>query len=78
MYGTEIWTLQDQDKSSATETEMKFLGNSTAYTQFEPDRNQDILKRIKTKGVLMKISIHNSTWIKHVGGMKSQDCRRLL
>jgi hypothetical protein len=50
-----MWTLKGQDKSRATETEMKFLGNSAEYTQFDPYRNRVILKRIRTKGALMKI-----------------------
>jgi len=57
---------------------MKFLGNSAEYMHFDPYRNQDILKRIKTKGALMKISSHKSTMIKQVSGKESQVYRRLL
>jgi hypothetical protein len=54
LYGCEIWTLKEQDKSEITAAEMKFLRKTIKYTLFDHKRNQDIMKELKTQSVLEK------------------------
>lgn len=66
LYGTNTWTLKDQQKSRITADEMKFLRKTAKYTLFAHKRNDSICKEHKIHPVLEQINNYNSKWIQHV------------
>jgi hypothetical protein len=44
IYGSEIWTLTQEDKSRLKASEMKFLRRTAGYTLLDHKKNEDILQ----------------------------------
>jgi hypothetical protein len=66
IYGSDIWTLTQQDKSRLKASEMKFLSRTAGYTLLDHKKNQDILQELNTTPVLEKITKYRHNWVKHV------------
>jgi hypothetical protein len=47
IYGSEIWTLTQQNKSRLKASEMKFLRRTAGHTLLDHKKNEDILTRIQ-------------------------------
>jgi hypothetical protein len=54
LYGSEFWTLQEQDKARITAVEMTFLRKPARYKLCDHKRNQGIIKELKTQQILEK------------------------
>jgi hypothetical protein len=50
-YGSEIWTLTEQDKSRLKASEMKFLRRTAGYTLLDHKKNEDVLQELNTTPV---------------------------
>ena len=61
-----LWIIKEQDTSRITASEMKFFRKSAKYRLFYHNRNQDILKELKTQAILVQISNYNNKWIRCV------------
>jgi hypothetical protein len=61
IYGSEIWTLTQQDKSRLKASEMKFLRRTAGYTLLDHKKNEDILQKLNTTSVLEKIKNIDTT-----------------
>jgi hypothetical protein len=70
IYGSEIWTLTQQDKSRLKASEMKFL-RTAGYTLLDHKENEDILQELNTTSVLEKITKYRHNWVKHVHCMNN-------
>jgi hypothetical protein len=71
IYGREIWTLTQQDKSRLKASEMKFLRRTAGYTLLDHNKNEDILQELNTTSVLEKITKYRHNWAKHVHRMNN-------
>jgi hypothetical protein len=56
LYGSEAWTLKEQDKSRIAAAEMKFMRKTAKYTWQDHKRNQDITEELKMQPVIEKIN----------------------
>jgi hypothetical protein len=70
LYGSETWTLREQDKSRITAAEIKFMRKTAKYTRQDHKRNQKIMKELKTNLILEKINSYKEKWIQHVHRME--------
>jgi hypothetical protein len=70
IYGSEIWTLTQQDKNGLKASEIKFL-RTPGYTLFDHKKNEDILQELNTTPVLEKITKCRHNWAKHVHRMNN-------
>jgi hypothetical protein len=57
LYGSEAWTLKEQDKSRITAAEMKFMRTTAKYTWQDHERNQEITEELKIQPVMEKTNI---------------------
>jgi hypothetical protein len=73
LYGSETWTLREQDKSRITAAEMKFMRKTAKYTWQDHKTNQEIMKELKTNPVLEQINNYKEKWIQHATGWRDQD-----
>jgi hypothetical protein len=71
IYGSEIWTLTQQDKSRLKASEMKFLRRTAGYTLLNHKKNEDILQELDTTSVLEKITKYRHNWAEHVHRMNN-------
>jgi hypothetical protein len=71
IYGSEIWTLTQQDKSRLKASEMKFLRRTAGYTLLDRKKNEDILQELNTTPVLENITKYRHNWVKHIHCMNS-------
>jgi hypothetical protein len=65
LYGSEAWTLKEQDKSRITKAEMKFMRKTAKYTWQDHKRNQDITEELKIQPLMEKINNYKNKWIRH-------------
>jgi hypothetical protein len=70
IYGSEIWTLTQEDKSRLNASEMKFL-RTAGYTLLNLKKNEDILQEFNTTPVLETITKYRHNWVKHVHRMNN-------
>jgi hypothetical protein len=70
IYGSEIWTLTQQDKSRLKASEMKFL-RTAEYILLDYKKNEDILQELNTTSVMEKITKYGHNWAKHVHRMNN-------
>jgi hypothetical protein len=71
IYGREICTLTQQDKSRLKASEMKFLRRTAGYTLLDHKKNEDVLQELNTTPVLEKITKYRHNWVKHVHCMNN-------
>jgi hypothetical protein len=71
LYGSETWTLREQDKSRITAAEIKFMRKTAKYTWQDHKINQEIMKELETNPVLEKINNYKEKWIQHVYWMET-------
>jgi hypothetical protein len=69
LYGSEAWTLKEQDKSRITAAEMKLLRKTAKYTWQDHKQNRDITEELKIQPVMEKINNYKNKWIQHVRRM---------
>jgi hypothetical protein len=78
IYGSEIWTLTQQDKSRLKASEMKFLRRTAGYTLLDHKKNEDILHKLNTTPVLEKITKYRHNWVKHIHHMNNSRFPKVL
>jgi hypothetical protein len=71
IYGSEIRTLTQQDKSRLKASETKFLRRTAGYTLLDDEKNEDVLQELNTTPILEKITKYRHNWIKHVHRMNN-------
>jgi hypothetical protein len=70
--GYKTRAIREQNKSSITTAEMKFVRGSAQYIWVDCKSNEDILSELKINPVVNKIQNYGNEWIQHVRRMDRQ------
>jgi hypothetical protein len=70
--------MQANDKTRITAAEMRFMRTTAKYIWSDYERNDDILKELKTEPVMGKIRKYKNSWIQHVNRMQRDRIPKLL
>jgi hypothetical protein len=73
-YGCKAWTIRENDATTITAAEMRFMRHAAGCTKWDPKQNEEITGEIETKPVLEYIGKQRQNWRDHVNRL---DRRRI-
>jgi hypothetical protein len=70
--------MKANDKTRITAAEMRFMRTTAKYIWSDYNRNDDMLKELKTEPVMGKILKYKNNWIQHVNRIQRDRIPKLL
>jgi hypothetical protein len=72
-YGSELWTIQSNDRKRLISAEMRFIRRTLGYTLFDHKRNEELMdivdKQLKTTPIIDFVTQYRKNWKEHVHRM---------